>query len=186
MRRKPLYSQALPPIDSSGLTKKNIKPPVFPDSVRVVAAPYYKAGKFKKWLLGANYRNEWMEPVKVKVFDIAKDMGGFKITKKGGGMQTRSLRLEDKNKKEFALRTIEKFPDATLPEEFRQTVIKDAVVDGISASYPFAALSIPVMSRAAGVPYAAPKLVYIPDDPRLGYYQKEFANKLALLEEREP
>ncbi len=183
---KPIYSQALPPIDSSGLVKRTMKPPVFPDSVKVVAAPYYGAGKFKKWLLGANYRQEWMEPVKVKVFDIAKDMGGFKITKKGGGMQTRSLRLEDKNKKEFALRTVEKFPDATLPEEFRQTVIKDAVVDGISASYPFAALSIPVMSRAAGVPYAAPKLVYIPDDPRLGYYQKEFANKLALLEEREP
>lgn len=181
-----LHTEALPPIDSSGLSKKAIKPPVFPDSVKVVAAPYYKAGGFKKWLLGENYRNEWTEPVKVKVFDIGKDMGGFKITKKGGGMQTKSLRLEDKNKKEFALRTVEKYPDATLPEEFRQTVIKDAVVDGISASYPFAALSIPAFSRAAGVPYASPKLVYIPDDPRLGYYQKEFANKLALLEEREP
>ncbi|MBL7698826.1 MAG: metallophosphoesterase, partial [Chitinophagaceae bacterium] len=181
-----LHTEALPPIDSSGLVKQAIKQPVFPDSVTVVAAPYYKAGKFKRWLLGQNYRKEWTEPVKVKVFDIAKDMGGFKITKKGGGMQTKSLRLEDKDKKEFALRTVEKFPDATLPEEFRQTIIKDAVVDGISASYPFAALSVPILSRAAGVPYASPKLVYIPDDPRLGYYQKEFANKLALLEEREP
>ena len=181
-----MFTQALPPIDSSGLTKKIIKPPVFPDSVKVVAAPYYKAGKFKKWLLGANYRNEWTEPVKVRVFDIGKELGGLKVTKKGGGMQTKSLQLEDKNGKEYALRSVEKFPDATLPEEFRQTVIKDAVVDGISASYPFAALSIPLLSRATGVPYAIPKLVYIPDDPRLGYYQKEFANKLAIFEEREP
>jgi hypothetical protein len=181
-----MFTQAMPPIDSSGLTKKQIKVPVFPDSVKVVAASYYKAGKFKKWLLGANYRKEWTEPVKVKVFDIGKELGGLKVTKKGGGMQTKSLRLEDKNKKEYALRSVEKFPDATLPEEFRQTVIKDAIVDGISASYPFAALSVPVLSKATGVPYAIPKLVYIPDDPRLGYYQKEFANTLAFFEEREP
>jgi hypothetical protein len=183
---KAMFVQALPPIDSSGLTKKVIKQPVFPDSVKVVAAPYYKAGKFKKWLLGTNYRNEWTEPVRVKVFDIGKEAGGLKVTKKGGGLQTKSLRLEDKNGKEFALRSVEKFPDATLPEEFRQTIIKDAVVDGISASYPFAALSVPLLSKATGVPYAIPKLVYIPDDPRLGYYQKEFANKLAIFEEREP
>lgn len=184
--RNAMYTQALAPIDSSGLARKIEKQPVFPDSVTVVAAPYYKAGNFKKWLLGANYRQEWTEPVKVKVIDIGKVAGGLKVTKKGGGMQTKSLRLEDKNGHEYALRSVEKFPDATLPEEFRQTIVKDAVVDGISASYPFAALSIPVLSRATGVPYITPKLVYIPDDPRLGYYRKEFANTLAILEEREP
>ncbi|HUQ66490.1 MAG TPA: BamA/TamA family outer membrane protein [Flavitalea sp.] len=183
---KAMFTQALPPIDSSGLSKKTIRTPVFPDSVKVIAASYYKAGKFKKWLLGANYRNEWTEPVRVKVFDIGKEAGGLKVTKKGGGMQTKSLRLEDKKGKEYALRSVEKFPDATLPEEFRQTVIKDAIVDGISASYPFAALSIPLLSQATGVPYAIPRLVYIPDDPRFGYYQKEFANTLAIFEEREP
>ena len=87
------------------------------------------------------------QPVKVKVFDIGKEAGGLKVTKKGGGMQTKSLRLEDKNGKEFALRSVEKFPDATLPEEFRQTVIKDAVVDGISASYPFAAFRCLICRR---------------------------------------
>jgi hypothetical protein len=183
---KPMFTQAMPPIDSSGLEKKQVKIPKFPDSVTVVAAPYYKAGKFKKWLLGTNYRKEWTTPVTVRVFDIGKELGGLKVTKKGGGMQTKSLRLEDKEEREYALRSVEKFPDATLPEEFRQTIIKDAVVDGISASYPFAALSVPNLSRAAGVPYATPKLVYIPDDPRLGYYQKEFANTLAIFEEREP
>ena len=75
-----------------------------------------------------NYRDEWTTPVKVKVFDIGKVKGGLKPTKKGGGMQTKSLRLEDKDGREYALRSVEKFPDATLPEEFRQTIIKDAVV----------------------------------------------------------
>ena len=31
-----------------------------------------------------------------------------------------------------------------------------------------------------------PHLVYVPDDPRLGYYQSEFANTLCIYEEREP
>jgi hypothetical protein len=183
---KPIFAQATPPIDSSHLAKSKIVVPKFPDSVTVAAASYYKAGSFKKWLMGANYRKEWTEPVRVPVFNIGKEAGGLKVTKEGGGMQTKNLRLENKDGDEYALRSVEKFPDATLPEEFRQTIIKDAVVDGISASYPYAALSIPALSRSANVPYAPPKLVYIPDDPRLGYYQKKFANTLAILEPREP
>jgi hypothetical protein len=184
--RSPIFTQALAPIDSAHVVKKEFTVPEFKDSITVAAASYYKANNFKKWLLGANYREEWTQPLKVKVIDIGKEKGGLKVTKKGGGMQTKSLRLEDKNGREYALRSVEKFPDITLPEEFRQTIVKDAVVDGISASYPFAALSIPALSKASGVPYAVPKLVYIPDDPRLGYYQKEFANTLAIFEEREP
>lgn len=183
---KPLHVEIMPAIDSSSREKKPLIIPDFPDSVRIAAATYYKAGAFKKWLLGINYREEWTQPVTVEVFDIGKEKGGLKVTRKGGGMQTKSLRLEDEDGREFALRTVEKFPDATLPEEFRQTIIKDAVVDGISASYPYAALSIPVLSQAARVPYAIPKLVYIPDDPRFGYYQNEFKNSLAIFEEREP
>jgi hypothetical protein len=181
---KPIFVQAMPPIDSSHLAKSKIVVPKLPDSVTVAAASYYKANSFKKWLMGPNYRNEWTQPLRVAVFDIGKE--GLKVTKEGGGMQTRSLRLENKDGDEYALRSVEKFPDATLPEEFRQTIIKDAVVDGISASYPYAALSIPALSRSANVPYARPKLVYIPDDPRLGYYQKKFANSLAIFEPREP
>src|SRR5690242_4327592 len=128
--------------------------------------------------MGANYRKEWTQPVRVPVFNFVKEAGGLKVTKEGGGMQTKSLRLENKDGDEYALRSVEKFPDATLPEEFRQTIIKDAVVDGISASYPYAALSIPELSKSANVPYAPPKLVFIPNDPRLGYYQQKFANTL--------
>src|SRR5687768_6574947 len=101
-------------------------------------------------------------------------------------MQTKSLQLVDKNKQEFVLRSIEKFPDNAIPAEFRETFIKDLVVDGISASYPFAALSVPVMSEASGIPHAKPRLVYVPDDPRLGFYQDDFKNSLAIFEEREP
>ena len=182
----PIFSAPLPAWDTTPRKPKIYERKNFADSVTAVANPIYKANSFKKWLLGKNYRQEWTTPIRVKVFNISKEKNGLKIVRQGGGMQTKSLRLTDSKDNEFALRTVEKFPDNTLPEEFRETFIKDAVVDGISASYPFAALSVPVLSDAADVPYARPRLVFIPDDPQLGYYRDEFKNKLAIFEEREP
>lgn len=181
-----IFSAPLPAWDTTPKKPRIYERKTFKDSVTVIANAKYKANSFKKWLLGKNYREEWMTPIKVKVFDISREKNGLKITRQGGGMQTKSLRLTDTKGNEYALRTVEKFPDNTLPEEFRETIVKDAVVDGISASYPFAALSIPVLSDAADVPYAKPRLVFIPDDPQLGYYRDEFKNKLAIFEEREP
>lgn len=158
----------------------------WPDSIAIAAAPYFKAGKLKQRILGSNYRQEWITPIKVPVFSIANFNGGLHPTKRGGGMQSRSLRLEDSSGREYVLRSIEKYPDKTLPEELRQTFVKDAIVDGISASYPYAALSVPALVLAAGIPHTEPRLVFLPDDPALGQYRADFGNKLYLFEPREP
>lgn len=181
-----LYKTTMPRFAPPYFVEKLQLVPVFPDSITTVAAPYYKANSFKKWLLGENYRKEWTTPISVPVFNIGKERGGLKPTKRGGGMQSRSLRLEDSSGREFVLRSVEKYPDKTLPEEFRQTFVKDAVVDGISASYPFAALSVPPLATAANVPHANPRLVWLPDDHRLLQFRQDFANGLYLFEEREP
>lgn len=158
----------------------------WPDSVTLAAAPYFKAGRFKRWLFGSNYRQEWTTPVTVPVISINQQYGGLTPTKRGGGMQSRSLRLEDSTGREYVLRSIEKYPDKTLPEELRQTFVKDAIVDGISASYPYAALSVPPLIQAAAIPHTSPSLVYLPDDPALGQYRNDFGKKLYLFEAREP
>jgi hypothetical protein len=84
------------------------------------------------------------------------------------------------------LRSIEKFPEAAIPPDLRQTFAKDVVEQGISASYPYASLSIEKLAVAAGLPSIRRKLVYVPDDPRLDRFRLDFANRLAVLEEREP
>jgi len=183
---KAIFTKALPSLDTTPVKAKAFTIPTLPDSITVAGNNKYKAKKLKRWLLGNNYRAEWEQPIRVQVFDIGKEYGGLTPTRRGGGMQTKSLRLTDKNNQEFVLRSIEKFPDNAIPEEFRETFIKDLVVDGISASYPYAALSVPALSAASGVPHAQPRLVYVPDDPRFGFYQSEFANSLAIFEEREP
>ncbi|HEY9364783.1 MAG TPA: BamA/TamA family outer membrane protein [Chitinophagaceae bacterium] len=173
-------------IDAQQKKFKRKSPASYTDSATFPGYDYYKAGSFKKWLLGANYRDEWVHSITVPVFNISKEKGGLVPEKLGGGLQTKSLRLEDKEGNDYVLRSIEKFPDNNIPEEFRNTFVKDALVDGISASYPYAALSIPPLAEAAGVPHATPRLVYVPDDPALGEYRSIFANTLCIFEEREP
>lgn len=157
-----------------------------PPTVSVAANPRLEQKGFRTVLTGHNYRPEWTTPITVPVLDVNTEQGGLKPVRLGGGKQTRSLRLEDKNGHEWALRSIEKFPEAAIPPDLRQTFAKDIVEQGISASYPYAALSYGPLAAAAGVPEIRRKLVYVPNDKRLGRFNTSFSNVLAVLEEREP
>ncbi len=156
-----------------------------PDSITVVANKILKPSFLKNLFMGKNYRSEWTQQVTVPVLDLGQEQGGLKPVRKGGGKQTKSLRLEDSTGKEWALRSIEKFPEAAIPPDLRQTVARDIVEQGISASYPYASLSIAPLAKAAGLPPIRIKLLYVPDDPRLERF-RDFAGTLAVLEEREP
>ncbi|MFI5133232.1 MAG: BamA/TamA family outer membrane protein [Chitinophagales bacterium] len=158
-----------------------------PDSMTIIGATNLKAGAFKKMLMGSNYRKEWAEPIRIPVIDMSKELGGLTPLKRGGGHETKSLRVEDASGKQYVLRNVTKnVTDAALPPELRGTFAKDIISDGVSASYPYAALSIPMFATAAGVPHATPRLVYVADDPKLGKFRKDFANKAYFIEEREP
>ncbi|SDJ79160.1 Calcineurin-like phosphoesterase [Catalinimonas alkaloidigena] len=153
-------------------------------TVIVNASDQYQRGALGRFFFGNNYRDVWKQPIKVPVFDIGKEAGGLTITKRGGGQQTKSLRLENKEGAEYVLRSIEKFPEGALPKALRGTLAANAVQDQISAAHPYGALVVPYLADAAGIFHTNPKLVYLPDDPRLGMYQRSFANTLALFEER--
>jgi len=158
-----------------------------PDSITIAIEPdYNKVDKTQRFLLGENYRNLWSAPVKLPILHLATEKGGLKILQLGGGMQTKSLRLEDPTGKEWVLRTIQKYPEKTLPVSLRATIAKDIVQDQISAEHPYAAITVPPLALALGIPHAHPKIVYVPDDPALGNYRKDFANQVFLFEEREP
>ncbi|MGV3502683.1 MAG: BamA/TamA family outer membrane protein [Adhaeribacter sp.] len=157
----------------------------FSDSVvQVSASQDYQVSKFKRWLLGQNYRQEWQQPVPIPVFDIGKIQGGLKVVQQGGGFQTRSLRLADAQGKEYVLRSVEKYPSNALPRPLRETIAADVLKDQISASHPYGPLVTPALSEAAGVYHTNPRYYYIPDDPRFGKYRTGFANTLGLFEER--
>lgn len=182
----PTFVQALKKIDTLPQVISKDSIPVLPDSVVVVANPNIKVDGLRNFFIGKNYRREWTTPVTVPVLNLGTEAGGLTPEKQGGGKQTKSLRLEDKDGKEWALRSIEKFPDAAIPPDLRSPFARDIVEDAISASYPYSSLSIRPLADAAGLPTIRRKLVYIPDDPRLGRFRSTFKNTLAVLEEREP
>ena len=145
------------------------------------SSQYYKEST---WFGGDNYRDVWQQDRKFPVFDIGAEHGGLKIVQRGGGQQTRSLRLEDEEGNQYVLRSIEKYATKAIPEALRSTFAADIIQDQISASHPYGAFVIPYLADAADVYHTNPIAVYIPDDPRFGPYRNDFANTVCLYEER--
>lgn len=155
-----------------------------PDSMTVKASGKYNIPNSSKFWLGENYRNIWETPIKVRVFDITTQNGGLQILKRGGGFQTRSLRMEDKNGRQYVLRSIEKNVEPALPAEFKNTIAVDLVQDQMSTSNPYGALVVAELAEYAGIYHTNPEVVFVPDDPNLGIYRQDVAGQLFLFEER--
>ncbi|WP_439697593.1 hypothetical protein ACFGVS_04215 [Mucilaginibacter sp. AW1-7] len=157
------------------------------DSIKLAIEPgYNNVSGTHRFFLGENYRKLWAAPVTLRIFHIQTEKGGLKILQKGGGQQTKSLRLQDPTGQQWVLRTIQKYPEKGLPPSLRPTVAKDILQDQVSAAHPFSALTVPPLAAALGIPHSNPEIVYVPDDAALGDYRKDFANQVFLFEEREP
>lgn len=155
------------------------------DSIKMPASKFYPpVAGIKKYFMGQNYRKEWSVPVNMKVFHLENEKGGMSIINLGGGQQTRSLRLKDKDGKEWVLRSINKNP-TSLSHENTYGNIKDEFVEEMnSAAHPYSAVIIPDLTNALEINAAKPEIVFVPDDPALGIYRPLFANTVCLLEIR--
>jgi hypothetical protein len=182
----PIYQHQLKTIDTLPVVRSNEVIPKLPDSVLVAANADLKTGAIGKLLYGKNYRQEWTTPVRVPVLDLGKEAGGLTPLRALGGQQHRSLSLQDKTGKEWVLRSLQKYPEAAIPPDLRENAVSNTPEDGVSASYPYSGLSIPPLAKAEDVLVVRRKVLYIPDDPRLGRFRPLFKNSLATLEEREP
>ncbi len=159
----------------------------YKDSVTVPASTKYKhPGLFLGIAIGKNYRNEWSQPVTIPLFDISKEQGGLTITKPGGGHQTKGLKMVSADSTEWALRSVDKSVAKFVPKLFKHTIIERIAQDMISASHPYACLSVAELAKAAGIITTDPRLVYLPNDTSLGTYREEYADDLYFFEQRQP
>lgn len=155
------------------------------DSVSIAASTKYAdPSLLKVFFLGNNYRNEWSTPVTLPIFHL--NTTGLKIKELGGGQQTKSLRLEDKYGREWALRTIDKDVEMAIPPIVRHTLGQRVTQDMVSGAHPYAPLAVAYLANKAGIVAADPKFYFVPDDTALGKYRHLFANSVCMLEEREP
>ena len=67
----------------------------------VIAGEQYGTSGFHQMLWGKHYRKEWATPVKIPVINLDEIDGGLTPTEQGGGRQTKTLRLKNKNGKEY-------------------------------------------------------------------------------------
>ncbi len=158
------------------------------DSVTAVASRRYEhpsAGD--KLFVGRNYREVWAMPVRAKVFRLKTSHGGFTVKELGGGMQTKSLHLDDAAGSPWVLRSLEKSVDKAMDASgIHNRQVRTLSQQMISAAQPYGPLSLPPMAKALGILSTEPELVFVPDDAAFGPYRAMFANSLCMLEQREP
>lgn len=157
------------------------------DTLVPASTRYAKPNFLRRIFIGKNYRDIWSAPVTVRIFRLKGDPRGRIVRKLGGGQQTKSLQMIDRDSTEWVLRTIDKTVDKAMEAEgIKSGFIKNVTQDMISAAQPYGALTVPPMAKALGVLTADPVLVFVPADAGIGEHQDLFTGQLCLLEKREP
>lgn len=149
----------------------------------VTAGDEYRAsGTLRRWF-GEGYRDIWTTPFEAPVLDLATEAGGLEPVRQVGGLQTAGLALRGADGRSYTFRSLHKEPERLLPAEWRRSWPAKLLRDATSATHPGAAVILPVLAEAAGIPHTRPRLVVMPDDPRLGAFRATFANTLGTFEE---
>ncbi|HLG32610.1 MAG TPA: BamA/TamA family outer membrane protein [Ignavibacteriaceae bacterium] len=150
--------------------------------VTVTPGQQYEAGSFHNFWFGKHWRDIWTTPISVPVLDMEIFAGGLSPEKKGGGLQTNSIRLRGNDGNIYKFRSIQKDPTKVLEEELQESVVADVLQDQISSANPFGALVVVPLLNAVNVLQAEPVLVVMPADESLGEFREEFSGMLGMIE----
>lgn len=144
----------------------------------------YLHGGIHNMVFGKVYRKDWAAINDFRNINLSTEKGGLRPIKTGGGYSSNSLRLENPNKEEYVLRSIQKGVSKVVPEPFRGSFVQKIFQDQIAGSQPYAALAVPPLANAAGVYHTNPEIVYLPRQEALGDFNDFYAEDLYLFEER--
>ena len=149
----------------------------------VVPGERFRAGAFKRWLYGSDYRDLWTTPIEVEVLDLDSVGGGLTPLRTGGFGQSISLHFTGEDGRRYTVRSLDKDPTRRIWDELKDTIADDLLQDLIAALLPAGALVTDPLMEAAGILHSKHTLVVIPDDPGLGEYREEFAGLIGTLQE---
>lgn len=150
--------------------------------VVVAIAPRYRASAFHRFWTGDGYRELWTTPVRAPLVDLRGFAGGLTPLRRGGGRQTRSLRLRGADGREYVFRSLDK-DQAKALSPVRRSLVGRIRQDQVSALHPGATLVAAGLEDAAGVPHATPQLAVMPDVPALGEFRDDFGGLPGTLQE---
>jgi hypothetical protein len=150
----------------------------------VIAGSQYNTEQSHQRRWGTHYRKEWATPVKIRIVNLDTLAGGLIPYEGGGGRQSKTLKLRDAQGREYVLRSIDKSFGKALPQIYQGTFIESIIDDQASIAHPYSAITIAPMAEAAKIYHTWPEIIFIPEQPALDTFNKEFANKLYLFEQR--
>jgi hypothetical protein len=170
-------------------------PESFPPSQK--ASIYTKeeteASGFKKFLWGERYRDYYGTEVTAPTVNLDTLFGGLKPVRKGGGNQSKSLRLKDKNGTQYVMRALRKqalqylqavlFKDQYIEGQYDDTATEALILDVFTGSHPYAPFVLGDLSDAVGIFHTNPTLYFVPKQNALGAYNSEFGGELYMIEE---
>ncbi|RNC92583.1 MAG: phosphoesterase [Allomuricauda sp.] len=185
-------SEVLPPNEKSTVfTGQN----EFPEYVQasVYEPEEVEKSGFYKSVWGERYSKYYATKIKAKTVDLDTLYGGLTPIRKGGGNQSRSLRLQHADGRQFVMRALKKsaerylqamaFQEQFIIGKFEDTPIEDILEYFYTGSHPYAPFTIGRLSDAVGIYHTNPKLFYIPKQKALKGYVDEFGDELYMIEE---
>ncbi|PVW15774.1 phosphoesterase [Marixanthomonas spongiae] len=171
-------------------------PKTFPKTVqsKVYADSLVNRSGFFKALWGDHYRSVYGKEVMAPTVDLDTLYGGLTAERAGGGHQTVSLRLVDKEGHDYNMRTLKKsavqflqtviLKNEVIESDFRNTLPEDLILDFYTAAHPYGAFAIPKLADAANVFHTNPKLFYVPKQKALGNFNETYGDALYMIVER--
>ena len=171
-------------------------PDSFPQTIRasVYEPEETKTGELYESVWGDRYRDIYGTPIEATVVELDTLFGGMEVLRRGGGHQTRSLRLKDPQGRDYNMRAIEKsavqfiqtvaYKDRSVASDLENTLAEEVIQDFYTSSHPYGFMAIPTLSRAAGIYHTNPKLFYVPKQEALGDYNRTYGDELYMIVER--
>jgi hypothetical protein len=151
-------------------------------------------GKTYRYFWGERYRKYFGTKVKARNVNLDTLYGGLTPVRKGGGHQSKSLRLEDNDGREYVMRALRKnalqylqavaFKTQFIEGQFDDTYSEDLLLDVFTGSHPYAPFTVAPLAEAIGVLHTKPILVYVPKQKALQHFNADFGDELYMIEER--
>ncbi|TLP75723.1 hypothetical protein ES765_14875 [Maribacter sp. ACAM166] len=165
------------------------------EKVKILDDPNaYKKGSFYEFLWGKRYRSYYGQPVDATVVMLDTLYGGLKVIKEGGGHQSFSLRLEDANGKQYAMRSLRKsalkFLKFKLPgiayntTDYQDTWAEKVISDFFSTAHPYMQMVVDPLAESAEINHSDTELFYVPKQEILKEFNDDYGDELYFIERR--
>ncbi len=148
---------------------------------------------FHNYVWGERYRAYYGTKVNVPTVSLDTLFGGLTPYRKGGGHQSKSLQLMNKQGKRYVMRAIRKsatvylqamaFKDQYIEGQFDDTATESLVQDFYTGSHPYAPFVTGKLSDAINLYHTNPVLYYVPKQKTLADFNVDFGDELYMIEE---